>query len=139
MPLPEANYACTLQIARNVWTQFNCHALTFLAEQFGIVYDAHNALDDARTCGKLFSMASEKLNCTNEELFFQKEKLLKKKEKKFYLNLKLEKYLKELFQEFHHTDFSLLSEVLLNDLFTFLKLLTDTLTILINLERSEIR
>ena len=73
MPLPEANYACTLQIARNVWTQFNCHALTFLAEQFGIVYDAHNALDDARTCGKLFSMASEKLNCTNEELFFQKD------------------------------------------------------------------
>jgi DNA polymerase-3 subunit epsilon len=31
-----------------------------LAEHFGIVYNAHNALDDAATCGKLALMAGEK-------------------------------------------------------------------------------
>ncbi|MBO4705489.1 MAG: 3'-5' exonuclease [Spirochaetaceae bacterium] len=72
MPLPNANYACTLQIARRTWKDFNCHALTFLAEQFGIVYDAHNALDDARTCGRLFAMAAEKNGLSQDELFFQK-------------------------------------------------------------------
>ncbi|MBQ1672159.1 MAG: 3'-5' exonuclease [Treponema sp.] len=69
MPLPNADYACTLQIARNAWTELESHRLTFLAEQFGIVYDAHNALDDARTCGKIFAMAAKKLGCNIEELF----------------------------------------------------------------------
>jgi hypothetical protein len=67
-----------------------------------------------------------------EELFFLKEKLYVKKERKFFLNSKLERYLMELFQEFHLMDFSLLSEELLKDLFTSQKLLMDTLTISIN-------
>ena len=74
MPLPDADYACTLQIARKAWTEFDCHKLTFLAEQFGIVYDAHNALDDARTCGKILAMATEKSVCSIEELFLQYKK-----------------------------------------------------------------
>ncbi|MCR4952921.1 MAG: 3'-5' exonuclease [Treponema sp.] len=69
MPVPDANYACTLKIARKVWNELYSHKLTFLAEQFGIVYDAHNALDDARTCGKIFAMAAEKMNYGIEELF----------------------------------------------------------------------
>ena len=69
MPLPNADYACTLQIARKAWTELESHRLTFLAEQFGIVYDAHNALDDARTCGKIFAMAAKELGCNIEELF----------------------------------------------------------------------
>ncbi len=52
-----------------LWTELESHRLTFLAEQFGIVYDAHNALDDARTCGKIFAMAAKKLGCNIEELF----------------------------------------------------------------------
>ena len=71
MPLPNADYACTLQIARKAWKEFECHKLTFLAEHFGIVYDAHNALDDARTCGKIFAMAAKKLGCSIEELFLK--------------------------------------------------------------------
>ena len=74
MPIPNANYACTLQIARRTWNEFNCHALTFLAEQFGIVYDAHNALDDARTCGRIFAMAAKKKGLSQEELFRQMKK-----------------------------------------------------------------
>ena len=30
------------------------HRLTALADRYGIVYDAHNALADAETCGRLF-------------------------------------------------------------------------------------
>ena len=30
------------------------HKLTALADSYGIVYDAHNALADAQTCGRLF-------------------------------------------------------------------------------------
>ena len=69
MPLPNVNYACTLQASRKAWKELSSHRLTFLAEHFGIVYDAHNALDDARTCGKIFSLAAEKLGCGIDELF----------------------------------------------------------------------
>lgn len=69
MPTPNIEYACTLRIARKVWKDFERHKLTFLADKFGIEYDAHNALDDARTCGKIFSMAAEKSKCSTEELF----------------------------------------------------------------------
>jgi DNA polymerase-3 subunit epsilon len=43
------------------------HALTTLAKHFGIVYNAHNALADAETCGKLVQMAGEKFGCANIE------------------------------------------------------------------------
>ena len=69
MSLPKINYACTLQIARKAWIEFKCHKLTYLAEQFGIEYDA---LADSQTCGKIFSLAAEKLNCNTQELFLNK-------------------------------------------------------------------
>ena len=76
MPVPEAQYACTLQIARKAWKDFKSHRLTHLAERFGIVYDAHNALDDSRTCGKILSLAAKELGLSEEALFAQK-KILK--------------------------------------------------------------
>ncbi|MCR5764878.1 MAG: 3'-5' exonuclease [Treponema sp.] len=76
MPLPDANYACTLQASRKAWKELYSHRLTFLAEHFGIVYDAHNALDDARTCGKIFAMAAEELGCGIEDLFRRGERKL---------------------------------------------------------------
>ena len=72
VPIPKINYACTLQIARKAWKELKCHKLTYLAEQFGIEYDAHNALADSQTCGKIFSLAAEKLNCTTQDLFLTK-------------------------------------------------------------------
>ena len=35
--------------------------MTALAKHFDIIYQAHHALDDAMTCGKLVLMAGEKL------------------------------------------------------------------------------
>jgi DNA polymerase-3 subunit epsilon len=59
LPLPELSYFCTLKLARKTWTKLKSHALTALAKEFGIIYNAHNALDDAMTCGKLVQMAAE--------------------------------------------------------------------------------
>jgi DNA polymerase-3 subunit epsilon len=63
--VPRLRYFCTLALARNVWPELESHALTALAEHFGIVYNAHNALDDAMTCGKLVLMAADKLGSAN--------------------------------------------------------------------------
>jgi len=57
--VPELRYFCTLNLARHAWSKLESHALMPLAENFGIVYNAHNALDDALTCGKLVKLAVE--------------------------------------------------------------------------------
>jgi DNA polymerase-3 subunit epsilon len=56
-PLP---YFCTLALSRRAWPELRSHALTALAETFGIIYDAHNALEDARACGKLVQLSAER-------------------------------------------------------------------------------
>jgi DNA polymerase-3 subunit epsilon len=61
LPVPKLHYFYTLELARHVWPKLMFHALTALAKKFKIVYNAHNALDDAMTCGKLVQMASEEL------------------------------------------------------------------------------
>jgi DNA polymerase-3 subunit epsilon len=63
--IPALPYFCTCSLARRTWPQLKSHALTALANNFGIVYDAHNALDDAMTCGKLALMSAEKYRCAN--------------------------------------------------------------------------
>ena len=60
MDMPNIKYFDSLRIAQKTWTEFETHKLTYLAEQFGIVYDAHNALDDSLTCGKIVTLAAEK-------------------------------------------------------------------------------
>ena len=62
LPIPSLNYFCTCSLARQTWPELKSYGLTALAEQFSIVYKAHNALDDALTCGKLVQMAAEKFN-----------------------------------------------------------------------------
>jgi DNA polymerase-3 subunit epsilon len=59
LPVPKLKFFCTCALARNFWTERESHSLTSLAENFGIVYNAHNALDDAMTCGKLVYLAAE--------------------------------------------------------------------------------
>ena len=65
LPIPSLSYFCTCSLARRTWPELESHALSALAEQFGIVYNAHNALDDALTCGKLVQIATEKFGSTN--------------------------------------------------------------------------
>ena len=65
LEIPELRYFCTCILARHTWPELKSHALTSLAENFGIIYNAHNALDDALTCGKLVQMSAEKFGRTN--------------------------------------------------------------------------
>ena len=65
LPIPSLSYFCTCALARRTWPELESHALIALAEHFNIVYNAHNALDDAMTCGKLVQMAAEKFENNN--------------------------------------------------------------------------
>ena len=65
LEVPELRNFCTCSLSRRTWPRFRSHALTALAENFGIVYAAHNALDDAMTCGKLALMSAEKFGSAN--------------------------------------------------------------------------
>jgi len=59
IPKPKLQYFCTCNMARGIWPNLRSHALTALAKKFKIVYDAHNALEDAATCGKLVHIAAK--------------------------------------------------------------------------------
>ena len=75
MDMPNIKYFDSLRIAQKTWTEFETHKLTYLAEQFGIVYDAHNALDDSITCGKIVTLAAEKHGANNISDLLKKCKL----------------------------------------------------------------
>jgi DNA polymerase-3 subunit epsilon len=55
--IPDIKYLCSLQISRRVWPRLESHALTSLSAHFALDYNAHNALDDASNCGKVFLKA----------------------------------------------------------------------------------
>ena len=65
LPSPKLQYFCTCYLARKTWPDLKSHALTALAKNFDITYTAHNALDDALTCGKLVLMSAEKFGIAN--------------------------------------------------------------------------
>jgi DNA polymerase III subunit epsilon len=67
LEIPAFQYFCTCSLARHTWPELKSHALASLAENFGIVYNAHNALADAETCGKLVLMAGKKFGSANIE------------------------------------------------------------------------
>ncbi len=50
---PDYPFYCSCLTARRALPG-GPHRLTALADRYGIVYDAHNALADAETCGRLF-------------------------------------------------------------------------------------
>ena len=78
LPVPGYKYFCTLNIARCTWPNLKSHALASLAKEFGITYNAHHALDDALTCGKIVLMSAEKHGSKNikELMSVLKQKML---------------------------------------------------------------
>jgi len=75
IPLPKHKYFCSLWVARRTWPEYEHHALTFLGEKFGINYLAHEALEDARTCGIVVAKAAEKVGARDVEELLSKLKL----------------------------------------------------------------
>jgi DNA polymerase-3 subunit epsilon len=56
---------CTLRLARAAWPGLPAYNLPALAAYFDIHYHAHDALDDARTAGKLTLLAGRDLGCAS--------------------------------------------------------------------------
>ena len=59
MPIPQLCYFDSLKVAQRTWPELENHRLTSLGEKFLIQYDAHNALEDSRTCGKIIRLAAK--------------------------------------------------------------------------------
>jgi DNA polymerase-3 subunit epsilon len=62
LPIPRLSYFCTLNLAHHAWPKLKSYKLNTLAKKYKIKYNAHNALDDAYTCGKLVQIAAEEFN-----------------------------------------------------------------------------
>ena len=60
LAIPKFSYFCSCSLARRTWPGLESYALNALAANFDIIYKAHNALEDAMTCGKLVQMSAEK-------------------------------------------------------------------------------
>ena len=58
VPLPKNKFFCSLALARKIWPQFPSRSLNNLAKHFCIEYEAHNALADAQTCGKIIELCA---------------------------------------------------------------------------------
>jgi DNA polymerase-3 subunit epsilon len=72
---PPLKYFCTLALSRAVWPRMESHSLPSLGRAFDIDYAAHNALDDARTCGIIACMAAEKSGATDIKTLLKAAKL----------------------------------------------------------------
>jgi DNA polymerase-3 subunit epsilon len=62
IPIPRLTYFCTLNLAHHAWPKLKSYKLNALTKEYKIIYNAHNALDDAYTCGKLVQIAAEKFD-----------------------------------------------------------------------------
>ena len=61
MELPALTYFDSLLVARKTWPELESHRLTDLGKQFKINYNAHDALEDSRTCGQIIKLSADKL------------------------------------------------------------------------------
>lgn len=78
LAVPKIHYTCSLMASQRTWPYFSSHKLTSLAEQFGMVYNAHNALDDADICGKIFCLAAKEKKSLTVQSFLKATKLTMK-------------------------------------------------------------
>ena len=61
MESPKLQYFDSLFVARKIWPELN-HHLTTLGKHFKIEYEAHDALEDSRTCGLIIDLAAKYQN-----------------------------------------------------------------------------
>ena len=55
LPPVEFDYADSLEISRQLFPEMPSHSLDSMAERFGIVFQHHDALDDAATCAGIIA------------------------------------------------------------------------------------
>lgn len=62
---PSFRYACTVDIAKRVWSGLENYKLSTLAQRFAIQFDHHHALHDARACATIALLAQESVQAEN--------------------------------------------------------------------------
>jgi len=75
MEIPELTYFDSLFISRKTWPELKSHSLTDLGKHFGIIYNAHDALEDSRVCGILVQKAAEQWGVDSVEELLEKCRL----------------------------------------------------------------
>jgi len=73
-PLDYRKWLDTCWLARSAWPHLPNHKLTGLARHFGIVYRAHDALEDARVAGEILALALEERHISIAQLIAAPEK-----------------------------------------------------------------
>ena len=66
--IPVAAWIDTCRVARQACPHLQNHKLTSLAMNFGIVYGAHDAIEDARCAGEILILAARTLGLSLDEL-----------------------------------------------------------------------
>lgn len=64
--VPQYKYFDSVHLSRKIYPEVPSHKLTCLGEYFSIEYDAHNALADAETCGKVILNCAKRLISENK-------------------------------------------------------------------------
>lgn len=64
--VPHYKYFDSVHLSRKIFPELESHKLTCLGEYFNIEYDAHNALADAETCGKVILQCAKRLISENK-------------------------------------------------------------------------
>jgi DNA polymerase-3 subunit epsilon len=54
LPYPKTDYYCTRVLSRLAWPHYPTYALDHIAQTLGIVFQHHNAAEDAATCAQVF-------------------------------------------------------------------------------------
>jgi DNA polymerase-3 subunit epsilon len=62
--VPYAKWIDTCWLARRAWPHLPNHKLPTLARRFGIIYKAHDALEDARVAGEVLALALKERQVT---------------------------------------------------------------------------
>jgi DNA polymerase-3 subunit epsilon len=62
--VPYAKWIDTCWLARRAWPHLPNHKLPTLARSFGIIYKAHDALEDARVAGEVLALALKERQLT---------------------------------------------------------------------------
>ncbi len=65
LPLPQARYLCTYQIARLIWADSPKYSLDYLCNRFGFEFEHHRADADALACAYLLLKEAEQIGAEN--------------------------------------------------------------------------
>lgn len=81
-PAPELAWLNTIRVAKRTWKEMERYGLKPICEHFGIDFQHHNALEDAKACGEIMLRAIAETNMDADEWLIRVEKPINPIEKK---------------------------------------------------------